>query len=172
MFSSFDFHLPKLDSFILPGSTRGAALLHVVRTVCRRAERRAWALIEADPDRTNPLAAKYLNRLSDLAFILSRLANPEGDVEVGARGRPVRPGVPAAEGRADNDLSYCGGRSVRRGQWRRAPRRRGLEPGQEADEGGLGNRDLGGRPHIGQHHPALGHREPLRSLAVGAGSAT
>jgi cob(I)alamin adenosyltransferase len=78
---AFNSRLAKLDSFILPGGTRGAALLHVVRTVCRRAERRAWALIEADPDRTNPLAAKYLNRLSDLAFILSRLANPEGDVK-------------------------------------------------------------------------------------------
>jgi cob(I)alamin adenosyltransferase len=48
--------------------------------VCRRAERRAWALIEADPDRTNGLAVTYLNRLSDLLFILSRVANPDGDV--------------------------------------------------------------------------------------------
>lgn len=73
--------LAKLDSFILPGGTGGAALLHVARTVTRRAERRAWALIEADPDRTNPLAAKYLNRLSDLLFILSRTANPDGDIK-------------------------------------------------------------------------------------------
>ncbi|HLT10636.1 MAG TPA: cob(I)yrinic acid a,c-diamide adenosyltransferase [Micromonosporaceae bacterium] len=77
----FNEGLPKLDSFILPGGTRGAALLHVARTVCRRAERRAWALIELDPDRTNPLAAKYLNRLSDLLFILARTANPDGDVK-------------------------------------------------------------------------------------------
>ena len=72
--------LPKLNSFILPGGTPGAALLHVARTVTRRAERGAWALIEADRERTNELAAKYLNRLSDLLFILCRIANPDGDV--------------------------------------------------------------------------------------------
>jgi cob(I)alamin adenosyltransferase len=53
----------------------------VARTVCRRAERRAWSLIEVDAGRTNPLAAKYLNRLSDLIFILGRRANPDGDVK-------------------------------------------------------------------------------------------
>jgi cob(I)alamin adenosyltransferase len=76
----FNEPLPKLNSFILPGGTRGAALLHVARTITRRAERRTWALLEADPQRTNPLAAKYLNRLSDLLFIVSRTANPDGDV--------------------------------------------------------------------------------------------
>jgi cob(I)alamin adenosyltransferase len=76
----FNARLTKLSSFILPGGTPGAALLHVSRTVTRRAERAAWALIEADGERTNPLTAKYLNRLSDLLFILCRLANPEGDV--------------------------------------------------------------------------------------------
>ena len=73
--------LPKLDSFILPGGTPGAALLHVARTVARRAERSAWALIQADPARTSTLPVKYLNRLSDLLFILSRTANPGGDVK-------------------------------------------------------------------------------------------
>ncbi|MEV4343416.1 cob(I)yrinic acid a,c-diamide adenosyltransferase [Actinoplanes sp. NPDC049596] len=73
--------LPALDSFILPGGTPGAALLHVARTVARRAERSAWALIEADPGRTGEMPAKYLNRLSDLLFILSRAANPGGDVK-------------------------------------------------------------------------------------------
>ena len=73
--------LSKLDSFILPGGTPGAALLHVARTVARRAERSAWALMELDPDRTNPMALTYLNRLSDLLFILSRVANPDGDVK-------------------------------------------------------------------------------------------
>jgi cob(I)alamin adenosyltransferase len=77
----FNSRVGKLDSFILPGGTPAAALLHVARTVCRRAERRSWSLIEADSDRTNPLAAKYLNRLSDLIFILSRIANPDGDVK-------------------------------------------------------------------------------------------
>lgn len=72
--------LPKLDSFILPGGTPGAALLHAARTIARRAERTAWALWERDPERTNQLALTYLNRLSDLLFILARAANPDGDV--------------------------------------------------------------------------------------------
>ena len=72
--------LGKLDSFILPGGTAGAALLHQARTISRRAERDAWALLEAEPARTNKDAALYLNRLSDLLFILARVANPGGDV--------------------------------------------------------------------------------------------
>jgi cob(I)alamin adenosyltransferase len=76
----YNAQLEKLASFILPGGTPGAALLHVARTVVRRAERSVWALIEADADRTNREAALYLNRLSDLLFILSRTANPDGDV--------------------------------------------------------------------------------------------
>jgi cob(I)alamin adenosyltransferase len=76
----YNARLSKLDSFILPGGTAGAALLHVARTVARRAERAAWALVAHDPDRTSSLPAKYLNRLSDLLFILSRTANPNGDV--------------------------------------------------------------------------------------------
>jgi cob(I)alamin adenosyltransferase len=77
----FNARLAKLDSFILPGGTKAAALLHVSRTVARRAERSAWALVEADGERTNALAVKYLNRLSDLLFILGRIANPDGDVK-------------------------------------------------------------------------------------------
>ena len=76
----FNAGLTPLNSFILPGGTPLAALLHVARTVTRRAERSAWAAVEADPDGTNVLPAKYLNRLSDLLFILGRLANPDGDV--------------------------------------------------------------------------------------------
>ena len=76
----FNEALPKLSSFILPGGTRAAALLHQCRTLARRAERSAWALHDADPERTNPQAMLYLNRLSDLLFILSRVANPDGDV--------------------------------------------------------------------------------------------
>ncbi len=76
----FNADLAKLDSFILPGGTPGAALLHVARTVARRAERSGWALVEHDAERTNALAAKYMNRLSDLLFILCRVANPGGDV--------------------------------------------------------------------------------------------
>jgi cob(I)alamin adenosyltransferase len=76
----FNAGLPKLASFILPGGTAGAALLHQARTVARRAERSAWALHEDDPEHTNRDALLYLNRLSDLLFILSRVANPGGDV--------------------------------------------------------------------------------------------
>ena len=77
----FNARLSKLDSFILPGGTPGAALLHVARTVCRRAERAAWSVVEVDSERTNAAALRYLNRLSDLLFILGRLANPDGDVK-------------------------------------------------------------------------------------------
>ncbi|GHP20232.1 cob(I)yrinic acid a,c-diamide adenosyltransferase [Rhodococcus sp. NKCM2511] len=73
--------LPALTSFILPGGTPLGALLHVARTVARRAERSAWAAVHASPETTSDLPAKYLNRLSDLLFILSRYANPEGDVQ-------------------------------------------------------------------------------------------
>ncbi|WP_063047773.1 cob(I)yrinic acid a,c-diamide adenosyltransferase [Nocardia pseudovaccinii] len=76
----FNADLPALNSFILPGGTPLAALLHTARTVARRAERSAWAAVQAHPDDTNILPAKYLNRLSDLLFILSRVANPGGDV--------------------------------------------------------------------------------------------
>ncbi|MFA1539995.1 cob(I)yrinic acid a,c-diamide adenosyltransferase [Actinomadura monticuli] len=86
--------LPVLRSFILPGGTPGAALLHVARTVARRAERTTWAAIEAHGSAgeaaedgaaaeggVNPLTATYLNRLSDLLFILCRVANAgHGDV--------------------------------------------------------------------------------------------
>ena len=73
--------LPKLRSFILNGGTPGAAHLHVARTVVRRAERSAWAAYEQHADTMNVLAIKYLNRLSDLLFILARHANrQDGDV--------------------------------------------------------------------------------------------
>jgi cob(I)alamin adenosyltransferase len=76
----FNEQLPKLNSFLLPGGTPGAALLHVARTVTRRAERSTWALLAADAEHTNAMTARYLNRLSDLLFILARTANPGGDV--------------------------------------------------------------------------------------------
>jgi cob(I)alamin adenosyltransferase len=84
--------LPKLRSFILNGGTTAAANLHVARTVCRRAERSAWSAHEQYSDSMNVLAIKYLNRLSDLLFILARHANREnGDilwVPGGERGVP------------------------------------------------------------------------------------
>jgi cob(I)alamin adenosyltransferase len=72
--------LAPLASFILPGGTPTAALLHQARVVARRAERSVWTLLQVQPDRTNPETARYLNRLSDLLFILAREANPGGDV--------------------------------------------------------------------------------------------
>jgi cob(I)alamin adenosyltransferase len=71
----FNTDLPVLNSFLLPGGSAGSALLNTARVLARRAERSGWALMEVDPDRTNPLALTYLNRLSDLLFILSRVAN-------------------------------------------------------------------------------------------------
>jgi cob(I)alamin adenosyltransferase len=65
--------LPELKSFVLPGGGEAAARLHVARTICRRAEREA--LVAADAARVNPLTVVYLNRLSDLLFILARAAN-------------------------------------------------------------------------------------------------
>lgn len=73
--------LPALRSFILNGGTVGAAHLHVARTVVRRAERAGWAAWGEHEDTMNILAITYLNRLSDLLFILARHANREnGDV--------------------------------------------------------------------------------------------
>src|SRR6266542_1660320 len=66
-------HLPELKSFVLPGGTETAARLHVARTVCRRAEREV--LLASQELELNPLVLVYLNRLSDLLFILARAAN-------------------------------------------------------------------------------------------------
>jgi cob(I)alamin adenosyltransferase len=73
--------LEPLASFVLPGGTRAAAALHLARAVCRRAERSAVALADAEP--VTPEALAYLNRLSDLLFILARAANRDaGDGDV------------------------------------------------------------------------------------------
>ena len=74
---AFNEPLAELKSFVLPGGTRAAAQLHVARTVCRRAEREALAA--AEEVAVSPLALVYLNRLSDLLFVLARAANPEGN---------------------------------------------------------------------------------------------
>ena len=69
--------LPELRSFVLPGGTEAAARLHVARASCRRAEREVLAAAAERP--VNPLAPIYLNRLSDLLFVLARAANPPGE---------------------------------------------------------------------------------------------
>ncbi len=78
---SFNAELSELRSFVLPSGTPSASLLHVARTVTRRAERSTWHAIHSFGGGVNPLTAKYLNRLSDLLFVLARYANRElGDV--------------------------------------------------------------------------------------------
>jgi len=77
----YNAQVDKLRTFVLPGGTRGAALLHVATTATRRAERSTWAAMERHGEAMNPAAVQYLNRASDLLFILARHANRErGDV--------------------------------------------------------------------------------------------
>jgi len=78
----YNSQLEPLRSFVLPGGSVGASQLHVARTVVRRAERSTWAALDTYHGGMNPLTATYLNRLSDLLFILARLANKTagGDV--------------------------------------------------------------------------------------------
>jgi cob(I)alamin adenosyltransferase len=80
--------LPPLRSFVIPGGTPAAAHLHVCRTVCRRAERRALAVQDANPE-----VVRYLNRLSDLLFVLARAANEEAESlwDPGAHGATPAP---------------------------------------------------------------------------------
>jgi cob(I)alamin adenosyltransferase len=88
----YNARLAPLDSFILPGGSPGSALLHVARTVTRRAERSVFAALHAYPDGVNVVTARYLNRLSDLLFILCRVANDDGRSDV----KWVPGGIPTA----------------------------------------------------------------------------
>jgi cob(I)alamin adenosyltransferase len=72
---AFNAGLPALKDFILPGGSRAAALAHVARTVCRRAERRVVTLANTKGETVPALACPYLNRLSDLLFVASRVLN-------------------------------------------------------------------------------------------------
>ena len=77
----FNADLPNLRSFVLPGGTAASAHLHVARTVVRRAERATWAAMAEHGAQMSALPATYLNRLSDLLFVLARHANLEaGDI--------------------------------------------------------------------------------------------
>ena len=86
--------LASLSSFVLPGGTPAAAFLHLARTVCRRAERLVSELLEHEPGEVNPEVLRYLNRLSDLLFVLARVANEGGKGDVlwkpGATQEPSR----------------------------------------------------------------------------------
>jgi cob(I)alamin adenosyltransferase len=75
-------NLAELTSFVLPGGTPAAAYLHLARTVSRRAERDMTALTEAEAEAVNPEAVRYINRLSDLLFVLARHANDDGAQDV------------------------------------------------------------------------------------------
>jgi cob(I)alamin adenosyltransferase len=78
---TFNEHLPPLKEFILPGGGTAAAACHLARTICRRAERRCWTLARTQVVATEPL--QYLNRLSDLLFVIARvLARQESGSEV------------------------------------------------------------------------------------------
>ncbi len=78
----FNARLKPLTSFVLPGGSPLAAALHLARTVTRRAERTAISLSLAEPGLVNPESIKYLNRLSDLLFVLSRNANKDGTLDI------------------------------------------------------------------------------------------
>jgi len=77
----FDAGLPRLDTFVLPGGSSSGAVLHLARAVCRRAERRLVSLLRPDAKTAAPTALAYLNRLSDLLFVLARSANAASGVE-------------------------------------------------------------------------------------------
>lgn len=91
--------LAALESFVLPGGGELAARLHMARTIARRAERSACALREREPERVGPTPIVYLNRLSDLLFVLARVANDNGAADV-----LWRPG----EGRSGDDAKSGG----------------------------------------------------------------
>lgn len=78
LIDEFNENLAPLTSFVLPGGSRLASGLHLARTVVRRAERLVVGLQRAEPDATSEVSVRYLNRLSDLLFVLSRVANDNG----------------------------------------------------------------------------------------------
>lgn len=79
----FNEALPALKEFILPGGGPAAAACHLARAIARRAERRVWTLVNSGDDPVNAESARYLNRLSDLLFVIARvLARHEGGGEV------------------------------------------------------------------------------------------
>jgi cob(I)alamin adenosyltransferase len=83
---AFNEGLPPLKEFILPGGGQAAAACHLARAICRRAERRCWSLARVES--ISPEALKYLNRLSDLLFVVARVLARAGDGEVVWRRNP------------------------------------------------------------------------------------
>jgi cob(I)alamin adenosyltransferase len=76
----YDARLPPLKGFVLPGGVRSAAMFHIARTICRRAERHLAALVQTDKMAVSAEMLSYINRLSDLFFILARLSNAQAGV--------------------------------------------------------------------------------------------
>ncbi|MDD3433706.1 MAG: cob(I)yrinic acid a,c-diamide adenosyltransferase [Tepidiphilus sp.] len=95
---TYNANLPPLKEFILPGGSRAAALAHLARTVCRRAERSVVALAQEEP--LHPAPRRYLNRLSDLLFVLARVYNRRAGVPDELWRREGKTPKPAAEGKA------------------------------------------------------------------------
>ncbi|MEM8835964.1 MAG: cob(I)yrinic acid a,c-diamide adenosyltransferase [Planctomycetota bacterium] len=79
---SLNEHLTPLNSFVLPGGSEAAAALHVARTTVRRAERRVSSLLHEKESETNAVCMVYLNRLSDLLFVIARVCNGNGTSDV------------------------------------------------------------------------------------------
>ena|SRR5579862_511278 len=93
---SWNSELPALREFVLPGGGAAAASCHMARSICRRAERRCWALSRAEP--LGPQALRYLNRLSDLLFVMARvLARRAVGSEVMWHRARVRPDPPSGQ---------------------------------------------------------------------------
>ena len=82
LIDEFNDPLEALTSFVLPGGTPLAASLHLARTIVRRAERLGVSLLAHEPETTSPESIKYLNRLSDLLFVLGRIANDRGKLDI------------------------------------------------------------------------------------------
>lgn len=82
MIDELNADLEPLRSFVLPGGTEAGAALHFARTAVRLAERRAVTLLRADAERTGPATVRFLNRLSDLLFVMARVANDNGRQDV------------------------------------------------------------------------------------------
>lgn len=81
LIDSHEAELEPLRNFILPGGAPAAAALHLARTIVRRAERRVTTLLRLEPDDVNPETLRYLNRLSDLLFVLARVANRRAGID-------------------------------------------------------------------------------------------
>ncbi len=88
----FNADLPPLKDFVLPGGTHAAAACHLARTICRRAERRAWQLSRTET--INEYSLQYLNRLSDLLFVIARVLNRDAgkDEPLWQKQHPAKPG--------------------------------------------------------------------------------